>query len=155
LLLIGGSLHACAMLLLAWRSKGHQARTALSLFASMWLVYVTSVVVYWLYRVFEWPLFTTLVVLFVQGTLMASLMGWSACLQVVQQRMDLQRRVGISQARHRWFAAAQHDLWQPLQSMQLFARALLQVSPEKRPGLVASMRPKVVMVMIGAPLRLA
>jgi signal transduction histidine kinase len=140
LLLIGGTVHACAMLLLAWHSKQQQASTALTLFASMWLVYVTSVVVYWLYRVFEWPLFTTLGVQFVQGALMASLMGWSACLQVVEQRMDLQRRVGISQARHRWFAAAQHDLWQPLQSMQLFARALLQVSPEKRPGLVASMQ---------------
>jgi hypothetical protein len=106
----------------------------------MWLVYVTSVVVYWLYRVFEWPLFTTLGVQFVQGAVMASLMGWSACLQVIQQRMDLQRSVGISQARHRWYAAAQHDLWQPLQSLQLFAKALLKASPQKRSSLVAAMQ---------------
>jgi signal transduction histidine kinase len=82
----------------------------------------------------------TLRVEFMQGALMASLMGWSACLQVIQQRMDLKRRLDINQARHRWYAAAQHDLWQPLQSVQLFARALLQVTPDKRPGLVASLQ---------------
>jgi signal transduction histidine kinase len=85
-------------------------------------------------------LLTTLGIQFLQGALMASLMGWSACLQVIQQRMDLQHRVRISQARHRWYAAAQHDLWQPLQSIQLFARALLKVDPEKRSGLVAALQ---------------
>ena len=140
LLLVGGSVHATCMLGLAWRSWRLSPSTQRALFASMWLVYVTSVVVYWLYRVFEWPLFTTLGVQFVQGAVMASLMGWSACLQVIQQRMDLQRSVGISQARHRWYAAAQHDLWQPLQSLQLFAKALLKASPQKRSSLVAAMQ---------------
>ena len=140
LLLVGGSVHATCMMGLAWRSWRLSPSTQRALFASMWLVYVTSVVVYWLYRVFEWPLFTTLGVQFVQGAVMASLMGWSACLQVIQQRMDLQRSVGISQARHRWYAAVQHDLWQPLQSLQLFAKALLKASPQKRSSLVAAMQ---------------
>ena len=140
LLLMGGSVHVCVMMLLAYRSWRRQPSMQLALFASMWFVYVTSVLMYWLYRWFEWPLLTTLGIQFLQGALMASLMGWSACLQVIQQRMDLQQRVSISQARHRWYAAAQHDLWQPLQSIQLFARALLKVSPEKRPGLVAALQ---------------
>ena len=140
LLLIGGSVHACAMLLLAWQSWIRSPSRSLVLFAGMWFVYVTSVTVYWLYRFFEWPLLVTLGVQFVQGAFMASLMGLSACLQVVQQRLDLQRHVLISQARHRWYAAAQHDLWQPLQSVQLYARALLQVKVDKRPGLVAALQ---------------
>ena len=140
LLLVGGSIHATCMLGLAWRSWRLSPGMQRALFASMWLVYVTSVVVYWMYRVFEWPLFTTLGVQFVQGAVMASLMGWSACLQVIQQRMVLQHRVGISQARHRWYAAAQHDLWQPLQSLQLFAKALLKAKPDKRASLVAAMQ---------------
>lgn len=140
LLLMGGSVHVSIMMLLAYRSWRRLPTTQLTLFASMWFVYVTSVMVYWFYRWFEWPLFTTLGIQFVQGALMASLMGWSACLQVIQQRLDLQQRVSISQARHRWYSAAQHDLWQPLQSIQLFARALLQVGPEKRSGLVAALQ---------------
>ena len=140
LLLVGGSVHATCMMGLAWRSWRLNPSTQLVVFASMWLVYVTSAVVYWLYRILEWPLLTTLGVQFVQGALMASLMGWSACLQVIQQRMALQRSVSISQARHRWYAAAQHDLWQPLQSLQLFAKALLKASPQKRSSLVAAMQ---------------
>ena len=140
LLLWGGSLHALGMMVLAWRSWRLSPSTQRVLFASMWLVYVLSAVVYWLYRWLEWPLLTTLGVQFVQGALMASLMGWSACLQVIQQRMALQRSVSIAQARHRWYAAAQHDLWQPLQSMQMFAKALLKASPEKRSSLVAAMQ---------------
>lgn len=140
LLLVGGSVHATCMMGLAWRSWRLNPSNQLVVFASMWLVYVTSAVVYWLYRILEWPLLTTLGVQFVQGALMASLMGWSACLQVIQQRMALQRSVSIAQARHRWYAAAQHDLWQPLQSLQLFAKALLKASPQKRPSLVAAMQ---------------
>lgn len=140
LLLAGGTLHAIALLLLAWMSWQRHPSTALALFMAMWLVYVTSVVVYWLYRWFEWPLLITLGVHFVQGAFMASLMGLAACLQVVKQRIELQRRVDISHARHLWYAAAQHDLWQPLQSVQLYARALLQVTADKRPRLVAALQ---------------
>jgi len=140
LLLVGGSVHAACMMGLAWRSWRLNPSTQLALFVSMWGVYVTSAVVYWLYRVLEWPLLVTLGVQFVQGALMASLMGWSACLQVIQQRMDLQHRVRIGQARHRWYAAAQHDLWQPLQSIQLYAKVLLKAPPEKRSGLVSAMQ---------------
>jgi signal transduction histidine kinase len=140
LLLTGGSVHAACMMGLAWRSWRLNPSTQLALFVSMWGVYVTSAVVYWLYRVLEWPLLVTLGVQFVQGALMASLMGWSACVQVIQQRMNLQHSVRIGQARHRWYAAAQHDLWQPLQSIQLYAKVLLKAPPEKRSGLVSAMQ---------------
>ena len=132
LLLWGGSLHALFMLSLAgthWRQK---ATWPTALYAGVWLVYASSVLVYWLYRVFEWPLFTTLGIQFVQGALVATLLGLSASMQVIGERQQLQAAMVLSRARAHWFAAMQHDLWQPLQSIQLYAQSLLKAPVEQQ-----------------------
>ena len=132
LLLWGGSLHAVFMLSLAWIHWRQQATWPRALYAGVWLVYASSVLVYWLYRVFEWPLFTTLGIQFVQGALVATLLGLSASLQVTGERRRLQEDQVLSRARVHWFAATQHDLWQPLQSIQLYVQALLKAPADQQ-----------------------
>lgn len=140
LLLYGGSLHASGMVVLAWRCWREQPSAARALFGGVWLVYLSSMAVYWAYRWWEWPLFITLGVQFVQGALVSTLLGLSVCVQVIAERQALRQSNTLSQARHRWYAAAHHDLWQPLQSIQLYANALMTASASQRPGLVNGMR---------------
>jgi signal transduction histidine kinase len=45
-------------------------------------------------------------------------------MQVLQLRQGLQLRLQRHKEQGRLYAAAQHDLWQPLQSMQLYAKSL-------------------------------
>lgn len=135
LLLWGGSLHATGLACLAWH-HWRQARSGSNLmFAAVWTVYLSSVLVYWMYRWLEWPLFTTLGVQFVQGAAVATLLGLSASLQVVQERHDLHQQLQLTKARARWHAAAQHDLWQPLQSIQLYVQAWLTAPKHLHPML--------------------
>ena len=136
LLLWGGSLHALFMLSLAWTHWRQQATWPRALYAGVWLVYASSVLVYWLYRLLEWPLFTTLGIQFVQGALVATLLGLSASMQVIRERQRLQEAMVLSRARAHWFAATQHDLWQPLQSIQLYVQALLKAPADQQPLLV-------------------
>ncbi|NDC61664.1 MAG: sensor histidine kinase [Betaproteobacteria bacterium] len=136
LLLWGSSLHALFMLRLAWTHRRQHATWPRALYAGVWLVYASSVLVYWLYRLLEWPLFTTLGIQFVQGALVATLLGLSASMQVIGESQRLQEAMVLSRARAHWFAATQHDLWQPLQSIQLYVQALLTAPAAQRPQLV-------------------
>jgi signal transduction histidine kinase len=77
---------------------------------------------------------------FVQGSVVASLLGWSACLQVLQQRQGMQMLLRINTERSRLYAAAQHDLWQPLQSMQLYARNLSGAKPAQQAHLLKGLQ---------------
>lgn len=52
-------------------------------------------------------------------------------MHVLQDRDALRLDMQLSKERSRWFAAAHHDLWQPIQSMLLYARALV-LAPEAR-----------------------
>jgi signal transduction histidine kinase len=139
-LLWGGSFHALAMIHVAWIYWRQDKSSANALFLGVWLVYLSSVVVYWMYRWLEWPLFTTLGVQFVQGAAVAALLGLSASFQVFKERQQLQQHVLVAKAKERWYAATQHDLWQPLQSVQLYAQALLEAPVHQRTSLINGLR---------------
>ncbi len=140
LLIYGGSLHATCMAVLAWRCWRQQPTANHALFMGVWLVYLSSILAYWFYRWFEWTLFVTLGAQFVQGALVSTLLGLSVCVQVISERRALRRSHSLSQARHRWYAAAHHDLWQPLQSIQLYANALVTAPATQQAGLVTGIR---------------
>jgi signal transduction histidine kinase len=140
LLLWGGTGHTLFMLRLAWLHKRRPSARPHTLYLGVWVVYASSVLVYWLYRWFEWPLLTTLGVQFVQGAVVSTLLGLAASIQVIGEREQLARGLLMSQARARWYAAAQHDLWQPLQSIQLYAQALLKAPVDQWPTLVKGLK---------------
>jgi signal transduction histidine kinase len=81
-------------------------------------------------------LISTLSAQFVQGAVVAALLGWSGCMQVVQLRQGLQLRLHRHQEQTRLYAAANHDLWQPLQSMQLYAKSLSWASGQQQADLL-------------------
>ena len=72
--------------------------------------------------------------------MVAALLGWSGCMQVVQLRQGLQLRLHRHQEQSRLYAAAQHDLWQPLQSMQLYAKSLSGASGQQQAHLLRGMQ---------------
>jgi len=139
-LLYVGTGHALGMLALAWRTYRRHPRPYIAIYVWVWVVYLLSVAVYWLFRWFEWPLITTLGAQFVQGAVVATLLGWSACLQVLQHRQGMQMLLRINTERSRLYAAAQHDLWQPLQSMQLYARSLSGAKPQLQAHLLEGLQ---------------
>ena len=138
-LLFGGSLHALMLLFISlWFYRQRQSLNR-AVFVSVWVIYLVGMLVYWLFRTMEWPLITTLGAHFLQGALVASVLGWSACMQVIHQRNQLNLDMQISRERGRWFAAAHHDLWQPMQSLLLYAKAMLHAAPHRYPKLQAGM----------------
>jgi len=139
-LLYMGTCHSLWMLALAWRTYRRHPRPYIAIYVWVWVVYLLSVAVYWLFRWFEWPLITTLGAQFVQGSVVATLLGWSACLQVLQQRQGMQMLLRVNTERSRLYAAAQHDLWQPLQSMQLYARSLSGAKPAQQAHLLEGLQ---------------
>lgn len=52
------------------------------------------------------------------------------------ERQMLQKWTLMSKEKERWYAAAQHDLWQPLQSVQLYAQALLEAPAHQQQSLI-------------------
>jgi len=139
-LLYVGALHSVCMLLLAWRTYRRHPRPYIAMYVCVWVVYLLSVGVYWLFRWFEWPLITTLGAQFVQGAVVATLLGWAGCLQVLQHRQSMQMLLRVNTERSYLYAAAQHDLWQPLQSMQLYARSLTVAQPPQQAHLLEGLQ---------------
>ena len=139
-LLYLGAGQSVLMLVLAVRTYRRYPRSYIAMYVAVWVVYLLSVAVYWLFRWFEWPLISTLGAQFVQGAMVATLLGWSGCMQVVQLRQDLQLRLHRHLEQSRLYAAAQHDLWQPLQSMQLYAKSLLVSKPEQHMQLLQGLQ---------------
>ena len=135
-LLYLGAGHSVLMLVLAVRTYRRYPRSYIAMYVAVWVVYLLSVAVYWLFRWFEWPLISTLGAQFVQGAMVAALLGWSGCMQVVQLRHGLQLRLHRHREQSRLYAAAQHDLWQPLQSMQLYAKSLSRNPGEQQAHLL-------------------
>jgi signal transduction histidine kinase len=72
--------------------------------------------------------------------MVAALLGWSGCMQVVQRRQGLQLRLQRHREQSRLYAAAQHDLWQPLQSMQLYAKSLARASGKQQAHLLQGLQ---------------
>lgn len=139
-LLLGGSCQALLLLVISVWFFRLQPNLKRGVFVAVWGVYWVGMLVYWLFRYWEWPLVTTLGTHFIQGALVASLLGWSACMHVLQERDALRLDMQLTKARSRWFAAAHHDLWQPLQSMLLYARALVLAPEDRRFGLMTGMQ---------------
>ena len=139
-LLLGGSLHALLLLAVSVWFFRLQISLKRGIFIAVWVVYLLGMLVYWLFRYWEWPLVTTLGAHFIQGALVATLLGWSACMDVLQDRDALRLDMQLSKERSRWFAAAHHDLWQPIQSILLYARALVLAPEARRQGLFSGIQ---------------
>lgn len=139
-LLYMGAGQSVLMLLLALRTYRRHKRSYTAMYVAVWVTYLLSVAVYWLFKWFEWPLITTLGAQFVQGAVIATLLGWAGCMQVLQHRQNLQQRLYRHQEQSRLYAAAQHDLWQPLQSMQLYAKSLAGASGQQQAHLLQGMQ---------------
>ena len=139
-LLYLGAGQSVLMLLLALRTYRRHKRSYTAMYVAVWVTYLLSVAVYWLFKWFEWPLITTLSAQFIQGAVVATLLGWAGCMQVLQHRQNLQQRLHRHQEQSRLYAAAQHDLWQPLQSMQLYAKSLAGASGRQQAHLLKGLQ---------------
>ncbi|MFM7697455.1 MAG: hypothetical protein ACKO5X_02330, partial [Limnohabitans sp.] len=139
-LLLGGSFLALQLMVISFWFYSLQPSLKRGVFMAVWVVYLVGMLVYWLFRYWEWPLVITLGTHFLQGALVTSLLGWSACMHVLQDRDALRLDMQLTKARSNWFAAAHHDLWQPLQSMLLYARALAFAPDSRRSGLLMGLQ---------------
>ena len=138
-LLLGGTAHALFLLYFAAQAYRREiyrqsmgqpeegAKTYLGLFVAVWGIYLTSGVFYLCYRIFALPVYLTLVVNFVQGSVVASLLGCAVSVQVIRRRNQLQQTAQRALDRNQLFTAAHHDLWQPIQSIGLHVTALEQL----------------------------
>jgi signal transduction histidine kinase len=139
-LLFAGTLHAFVLLGVSLYHHRQQPSMPNLMFVWVWVVYLLGMAVYVLFRYLEWPLIITLGTHFLQGAVVTLLLGWSACLRVLQEREQWRREADLSFWRHRWFAAAHHDLWQPMQSMLLYAKAVCSVGHPRLKGLVEGLQ---------------
>jgi signal transduction histidine kinase len=130
-LLLGGTAHALILLVLAVqgyrRNTLNDAKTYLGIFVFVWLVYLGSGVFYLSYRAFDLPVYSTLMVNFVQGSLVAALLGCAVSVQVVRRKNQVEQDAARALDRNRLYTAAHHDLWQPIQSIGLQVTALEQL----------------------------
>lgn len=124
MLVMGGTLYAFAMMVLALRHALRRPEVHRLLFLGVWGVYAFSGLLYVLYRLIELPIHVTLISNFVQGSLVASLLGCAVSVQILRKRNLLRASVVRARDRSLLYAAAQHDLLQPLQSVNLYAQAL-------------------------------
>jgi signal transduction histidine kinase len=134
-LLIGGTVHALVMLWLSQRSYAmlsKKSRAHMHLFMAVWFVYAASGLLYVVYRVIYLPVYVTLITSFVQGSLVAALMGCAVSVQVIRQRRGMQESVARMTDRNHLYAAAHHDLLQPIQSVGLYAAALSAATEAQR-----------------------
>lgn len=136
MLVMGGTLYAFAMLYLALRACLRRLEASRLLFLAVWAIYAFSGVLYVLYRVIQLPIHITLMSNFVQGSLVAALLGCAVSVQIQRKRKQLQASVTHAQERSLLYAAAQHDLLQPLQSVGLYAQALRNAAPRQHDRLL-------------------
>jgi signal transduction histidine kinase len=136
MLVMGGTLYAFAMLCLALRHAIKRPETHRLLFLAVWGVYAFSGLLYVLYRLMALPIHVTLISNFVQGSLVAALLGCAVSVHIVRKRNLLQARVERAQDRSLLYAAAQHDLLQPLQSVNLYTQALRSAPPRQHERLI-------------------
>ncbi|MDO8279841.1 MAG: 7TM-DISM domain-containing protein, partial [Burkholderiaceae bacterium] len=119
MLVTGGTVHALIMIGLALRGLRRQPGAVMGLFVSVWIVYAVSALLYVLYRVAHLPVYISLMSAFIQGSLVAALLGCAVSLQIMNRRTQMQQQIEAAQNRSLLYAAAHHDLWQPLQSLGL------------------------------------
>lgn len=136
MLVMGGTVYAFAMVYLALRHAIKRAEMHRLLFLAVWGVYAFSGLLYVLYRLIALPIHVTLISNFVQGSLVAALLGCAVSVQIIRKRNQLQASVNRAQDRSLLYAAAQHDLLQPLQSVNLYAKALRDAPLRQHQGLL-------------------
>lgn len=138
-LVMGGTFHAFAM---TWLALHHYRRSPAAhrmLFMAVWVVYAFSGLLYLLYRIVELPIYITLMSNFVQGSLVAALLGCAVSAQILRRQHLLQANMNRAQDRGLLYAAAQHDLWQPLQSVSLYAQSLRSSPAEQHEKILQGM----------------
>jgi signal transduction histidine kinase len=127
-LLLGGVVHATILLLLAiqgyCRRTHHADKTYLAIFVAVWGIYLGSGLFYLLYRTVDLPVYSTLMVNFVQGSLVAALLGCAVSVKVTKDKNKIQQAAERALDRNQLYTAAHHDLWQPIQSIGLQIAAL-------------------------------
>ncbi|MEY4419883.1 MAG: hypothetical protein RLZZ498_479 [Pseudomonadota bacterium] len=131
-LLLGGVVHTLILSALALRGVWRQPSAHMALFLAVWLIYLGSGVLYILYRVLHLPVHYTLIGNFVQGSLVAALLGAAVTVQVLNKRKTLQRQLQQARERAMLYASAQHDFMQPLQSLRMHAHQLLETTQEEQ-----------------------
>ena len=137
-LLFGGVLHALLLTFFSIRGYIRKKRPHMRLFIGVWGVYLASGALYIAYRLLNLPVYLPLMINFVQGSLVSALLGWAVCVQVVRRRQKMQVQLDQAQERSKLYAAAQHDLWQPLQSVQRYTSALENADERMRKKLLTS-----------------
>jgi signal transduction histidine kinase len=139
-LLLGGVVHTLILSALALRGLLRHPSAHMVLFLAVWLIYLASGVLYILYRVLHLPVHYTLIGNYVQGSLVAAILGAAVTVQVVNKRKTLQRELQRARERAMLYASAQHDFMQPLQSLHLHAHQLLEATQaQQRQQLVTRM----------------
>jgi signal transduction histidine kinase len=94
------------------------------LFLVVWAVYLASSMSYFVYRWVQFPISFMLMIHFVQGSVVAALLGCAVSALLVYKH-QLTKQVAVKQTQHnQLYAAAHHDLWQPIQSIGLYTAAL-------------------------------
>ena len=86
----GGTAHTFCMTWLVLRGWRRQSDAVMGLFMSVWLVYAVSAALYVLYRVAHFPAYVSLMSNFIQGSLVAALLGCAVSLQIVRRRAEMQ-----------------------------------------------------------------
>lgn len=124
------SAHMLLMLLCcAWRLKQKISLNSIC-HAAVWFLYTLALSVYaWADKLRLHPADAVLLssVMSVSAILLT---GWANCWRLMSQRKNLQQKLAL----------VQHDMWQPLQSVQLYAHAMTQAGPEQLPRLVNGMQ---------------
>jgi signal transduction histidine kinase len=109
-------------------------------YAAAWAMYALSVGVYLMRH--KMSVHPSNILLFVCGLSVSGslLLVWAHCSRWMGKLTMLRAALKQSLLRSRWVAVAQHDLWQPLQSMQLYANALVWAAPEQWPRMVKGLQ---------------
>jgi signal transduction histidine kinase len=134
-----GTVHVFVLTWLAIRVYRKQPSRHMGLFVGVWAVYGTSSMLYVLYRVANLPIYVTLVSNFLQGAFVAALLGCAVSVQIVRRRSEMRHQIKLEQDRALLYAAAHHDLWQPLQSIGLYARSFEEADELQRQKLYKGM----------------
>ena len=124
--------HAAVMLVYsAWQAKQHLSFNRI-FYSMMWLVYAVVMIFYMRSDALSSYLEDAFVMSNGLSVLAGLLIVWTYCGRLLLQCEHLQGQLHFEIQRNHWYAASHHDLWQPLQSVQLYAHALAHARPEQR-----------------------
>ena len=102
-----------------------------------WLIYGIAILCYMWSDVFDLEPQQGILLSSGWGVIASILMVWAYGWRLVIQYVNLQRKLNFEIQRNHWYALAHHDLWQPLQSVQLYAHAMAQAPPDQLPRLLS------------------